>query len=137
MLEPMDMRLDIDGLSARIQHALGRSPCDGTAYAFRNRRGNWLKFLQWDGTGVWLSQRRLHEGAFVIGVPIEGDRLDLRCSDSIKLRGQVERSTSGQTKGGLVVLGTMRDGRVGVDSDFATVSGGDSMRVSKTTTFGP
>lgn len=65
ILEPMDMRLGIDGLSARVQHALGNSPCDGTAYAFRNRRGNRLKLLQWDGTGVWLSQRRLHEGAFV------------------------------------------------------------------------
>ena len=72
MLEPMDMRLGIDGLSARIQHALERSPCDGTTYAFRNRRGNRLKLLQWDGTGVWLSQRRLHEGAFVW--PKEGDK---------------------------------------------------------------
>lgn len=73
MLEPMDMRLGIDGLSARIQQALGRSPCDGTAYAFRNRRGNRLKLLQWDGTGVWLSQRRLHEGSFVW--PNEGDKI--------------------------------------------------------------
>ena len=30
ILEPMDMRLGIDGLSARVQHALGNSPCDGT-----------------------------------------------------------------------------------------------------------
>ncbi|WP_311968880.1 IS66 family insertion sequence element accessory protein TnpB [Pseudomonas baltica] len=71
ILEPMDMRLGIDGLSSRVQHALGRSPCDGTAYAFRNRRGNRLKLLQWDGTGVWLSQRRLHEGTFVWPVPGE------------------------------------------------------------------
>ena len=61
----MDMRLGIDRLSARVQRALGNSPCDGTAYAFRNRRGNRFKLLQWGGTGVWLSQRRLHEGAFV------------------------------------------------------------------------
>jgi transposase len=73
MLEPMDMRLGIDGLSARIQQALGCSPCDGTAYAFRNRRGNRLKLLQWDGTGVWLSQRRLHEGSFVW--PNAGDKI--------------------------------------------------------------
>ena len=65
VVEPVDMRLGIDGLSARIQQSLGRSPCDGAAYAFRNKRGTRIKLLQWDGTGVWLSQRRLHQGGFV------------------------------------------------------------------------
>jgi transposase len=63
-VEAVDMRLGIDGLSARIQASLGRSPCDGTAYAFTNRRRSRLKLLVWDGTGVWLSQRRLHRGYF-------------------------------------------------------------------------
>ena len=63
-VEAVDMRLGIDGLSARIQASLGRSPCDGTAYAFTNRRRSRLKLLIWDGTGVWLSQRRLHRGYF-------------------------------------------------------------------------
>jgi transposase len=64
-VEAVDMRLGIDGLSLRIQQALGKSPCDGSAYAFRNRRSNRLKLLCWDGTGVWLCQRRLHGGHFV------------------------------------------------------------------------
>ena len=64
-VEPIDMRAGIDGLSLRIQEALGRLPCDGSAYAFRNRRGNRLNLLVWDGTGVWLCQRRLHRGSFV------------------------------------------------------------------------
>ena len=34
-------------------------------YAFRNRRQNRLKLLIWDGTGVWLCQRRLHRGHFI------------------------------------------------------------------------
>jgi transposase len=63
-VEAVDMRLGIDGLSARIQASLGRTPCDGTAYAFTNRRRSRLKLLVWDGTGVWLSQRRLHRGYF-------------------------------------------------------------------------
>jgi hypothetical protein len=58
------MRAGIDGLSQRIQDSLGRTPCDGSAYAFRNRRQNRLKLLIWDGTGVWLCQRRLHRGHF-------------------------------------------------------------------------
>ena len=63
-VEAVDMRLGIDGLSARIEASLGRTPCDGTAYAFTNRRRSRLKLLVWDGTGVWLSQRRLHRGYF-------------------------------------------------------------------------
>ncbi|WP_202966727.1 MULTISPECIES: IS66 family insertion sequence element accessory protein TnpB [Pseudomonadaceae] len=47
-----------------LQQALGRPPCDGTTYAFRNRHGSRLKLLQKDGTGVWLGQRRLHQGRF-------------------------------------------------------------------------
>ena len=63
-VEPVDMRLGIDGLSLKVQQALGRSPCDGSAYAFRNRSGNRIKLLIWDGTGVWLCVRRLHQGRF-------------------------------------------------------------------------
>ena len=65
VVEPLDMRTGIDGLSLRIQNTLGRSPCDGTAYAFLNQRRNRLKLLVWDGTGVWLCQRRLHSGHFI------------------------------------------------------------------------
>lgn len=64
-VEPVDMRAGIDGLSQRIQNLLGCSPCDGSAYAFRNRRATRLKLVIWDGTGVWLCQRRLHRGHFV------------------------------------------------------------------------
>jgi transposase len=64
VVEPVDMRAGIDGLSLRIQNTLGRSACDGTAYGFRNRRGNRMKLLVWDGNGVWLCQRRLHRGHF-------------------------------------------------------------------------
>jgi transposase len=64
-VEPVDMRLGIDGLSLRVQQALGATPCNGSAYAFCNKRGNRLKLLVWDGTGVWLAQRRLHRGRVV------------------------------------------------------------------------
>ena len=52
-IQPVDMRLSIDGLSLLVQEALGKAPCDGSAYAFRNRRQNRLKLLIWDGAGVW------------------------------------------------------------------------------------
>ena len=64
VIEPVDMRRGLDSLSQWIQTSLGTTPCDGTAYAFSNRSKTRLKFLIWDGTGVWLSQRRLHRGHF-------------------------------------------------------------------------
>jgi len=65
VVTPIDGRLGADGLSHFVQHMLGASPCDGSAYLFCNKRRSRLKLLCWDGTGVWLAQRRLHRGIFV------------------------------------------------------------------------
>ena len=65
VVEPVDGRLGADGLSQRVQNSLGGSPCDGAVYLFTNRRRSRLKCVCWDGTGVWLAQRRLHRGLFV------------------------------------------------------------------------
>jgi transposase len=62
---PVDMRRGIDGLSSIVQQALGHAPCAGSAFVFRNRTGNRVRLLLWDGNGVWLCQRRLHQGSFV------------------------------------------------------------------------
>lgn len=62
--DPVDMRWGIERLSCHVQHVLGRTPCDGSAYAFTNRQRSRLKLLVWDATGVWLCQRRLHQGLF-------------------------------------------------------------------------
>ena len=64
-VSPVDMRKGADGLSAIVQQALGHTPCAGSAFVFRNRAGNRLKLLLWDGNGVWLCQRRLHRGGFI------------------------------------------------------------------------
>ncbi len=48
------------GLAGREPRHAGRLDGPGRA----PRRGSRLKLLQWDGTGVWLSQRRLHQGCF-------------------------------------------------------------------------
>lgn len=62
---PVDMRRGIDGLSMIVQEALEKAPCSGSAFVFRNKAGNRLRLLVWDGNGVWLCQRRLHRGRFV------------------------------------------------------------------------
>jgi len=63
-IEPIDMRWGIERLSCHVQHAIGKTPCDGRAYAFTNRQRSRIKLLIWDATGVWLCQRRLHRGLF-------------------------------------------------------------------------
>ncbi len=65
VVEPMDLRRGIDGLSQWLQQTQGVSPCAGSAYIFRNRSGLRIKVLLWDGSGVWLCSRRLHQGRFV------------------------------------------------------------------------
>jgi len=67
MVAPVDIRRGIDGLSVLVERELQRSPCSGSAFVFCNRTGNRIKVLLWDGTGVWLCQRRSHQGRFVWG----------------------------------------------------------------------
>ena len=64
VVAPVDLRRGIDGLSALVQQTLDQSACAGSAFVFRNAAGNRIKVLLWDGNGVWLCQRRLHQGHF-------------------------------------------------------------------------
>ena len=63
-LEPVDMRLGVDGLSRLARDRLKQHIGNGCCYVFSNRSRNRLKVVLWDGTGVWLCQRRLHLGRF-------------------------------------------------------------------------
>jgi hypothetical protein len=45
MVEPVDMRRGIDGLSALVERVLQCSPCAGSAFVFCNRAGNRIKVL--------------------------------------------------------------------------------------------
>jgi transposase len=60
-----DMRKGFTGLGALVQNALGRNPLCGHVFVFRGRRGDLLKLLWWDGTGLWLMAKRLERGRFI------------------------------------------------------------------------
>lgn len=64
MVKPVDIRWGIDRLTALAQHAQASSACDGLVYIFRNQSGSRIKAIRWDGNGVWMSIRRLHQGKF-------------------------------------------------------------------------
>ena len=64
-VEPVDGRKSFDGLSAVITAQLGRDPLSGDLFVFKNRRGDRLKILAWQGDGFALYLRRLERGTFV------------------------------------------------------------------------
>jgi transposase len=63
-LQPQDGRKGIDGLAAVVTTHLGQDPLNGDLYVFRNRRGDRLKVLAWQGDGFALYLRRLERGTF-------------------------------------------------------------------------
>ncbi len=63
-VEPVDGRKSFDGLSAVITAQLDRDPLSGDLFVFKNRRGDRLKILAWQGDGFALYLRRLERGSF-------------------------------------------------------------------------
>lgn len=60
-----DMRRGMNGLALQVQQALGRDPHGGDLYVFRGRRGDLVKCLWADDTGMSLYVKRLEWGRFV------------------------------------------------------------------------
>ena len=60
-----DMRRGMNGLALQVQQALERDPYGGDLYIFRGRRGDLVKCLWHDDTGLWLYAKRLERGHFI------------------------------------------------------------------------
>jgi len=61
---PVDLRNGFDGLAAKAQQMIGADPVSGHLFLFRGKRGDYLKALYWDGTGLCLFAKRLEKGRF-------------------------------------------------------------------------
>lgn len=59
-----DMRKSFDALAALVQETLAADPFSGHLFVFRNRRGDRIKVLGFDGQGYWLFYKRLEQGTF-------------------------------------------------------------------------
>jgi len=57
-----DMRKSFDGLAMLAQEIVKQNPYSGHIFAFRGKRGDRLKLLWWDGTGLCLYTKRLERG---------------------------------------------------------------------------
>jgi transposase len=63
-VEPQDGRKSFDGLAGVVTSRLSCDPLSGDLYVFRNKRGDRLKILAWQGDGFALYLRRLEKGTF-------------------------------------------------------------------------
>ena len=63
--DPIDFRLNINGLALLVEKALGLDPFASCAYGFSNRRRNRAKNLGWDRNGYWLLLERLKQDRFI------------------------------------------------------------------------
>ena len=63
--EPIDFRLNINGLALLVEKALGLDPFAACVYVFSNRRRNRVKILGWDRNGFWLLLKRLEQDRFI------------------------------------------------------------------------
>lgn len=63
-VKPVDFRRGHDGLAATVQNELGLDPYSGLTVVFRSRRGDRIKILVWDGSGLVMIYKRLDEGRF-------------------------------------------------------------------------
>lgn len=63
-VEPVDLRKSFHGLYAAARSQLDEAPEEGALFLFTNRARNRVKVLCFDGTGCWVSTKRLEQGTF-------------------------------------------------------------------------
>ena len=63
-VKPVDLRKSFSGLYSIAAQQLKESPEKGALFIFGNRTHNRVKVLCFDGTGCWVSTKRLEKGTF-------------------------------------------------------------------------
>jgi transposase len=58
------MRKSFDSLNGIIRRAMHLDPLSGCLFVFKNRRGDRIKCIYWDGNGMAMWYKLLQKGAF-------------------------------------------------------------------------
>jgi transposase len=72
-----DMRRSFDGLAFLTREVIGQEPLSGHLFVFRNRRGDRMKILWWDGDGLAIFYKRLERGLFQFPAPREDGSVEI------------------------------------------------------------
>lgn len=64
MHQPISFRNGIEGTMAIARTVLRHEPMSGALFVFRNKQGQMLRILYYDGNGFWLCTKRLSKGRF-------------------------------------------------------------------------
>ena len=70
--QPVDMRKGFNGLAAQVATVIKMDPYCGHVFVFRGKRGDYVKVLYWDGSGLCLYAKRLEKGRFVWPPIVDG-----------------------------------------------------------------
>jgi transposase len=68
-LEPVDMRMGFERLGGLVRERMQSEPRTRALFAFVGKRGNRMKILTYDGSGVVLVHKKLDAGKFELPVP--------------------------------------------------------------------
>lgn len=82
-LEPVDMRLGFERLGAIVRERMAMEPQTRALFAFVNKRGNTMKILTWDGTGVIVVHKRLMRGRFELPAATQCGQQHVVVSDAL------------------------------------------------------
>ena len=63
-LESIDLRWGFERLAGLVAERIGRSARSGALFVFRGRRGDAIKVLFFDGSGMCIFYKRLDRGTF-------------------------------------------------------------------------
>jgi transposase len=63
-LEPVDMRMGFERLGSLVRERMQSEPRARALFAFVSKRGNSMKILSYDGTGMILVHKKLDAGRF-------------------------------------------------------------------------
>ncbi len=84
-VEPIDLRKSFNGLYGFIHEELIEDPSSGAVFLFTNSRKNRVKTFHCDGTGIWVSVKRLDQGCFSWPKGITKDKKFELCPEALAL----------------------------------------------------
>jgi transposase len=90
---PVDGRKSYDGLAAVVTAQLGRDPVSGDLFVFRNRKGDRLKVLAWQGDGFAIYMRRLERGTFAFPTAVTAE-VSVTATELTMILGGIELATT-------------------------------------------